>query len=309
MKLDTLIQDAVMRTAPYPGFRELYRAAYGGALRLLVARLRSNGEIDAVDLRMTRPGHCFGSSDLDLRAQVAPLSAPAYFALSERLSDVLLRNRLWLKVFGLHLGTAEELEINRRLALQPRGREQWSRVLGEGQPAGEAPEDRNAYLWRAMHGYELISRELFTGRLNLHGSRLIYKKSVEIHEAAEERLTTRSMASLDFPASVLEAARDPALRGRVQRVSFADLSRAHALAMAEVSALCEQSCGETPIDAGADPDAGAPERHAGHARSGGRPVPLRNRGFLCVAERIDPERDSGGNSRVQLRVPNPLHRA
>jgi hypothetical protein len=252
MTLAKRVQHVVIRTAPYQPFRAAYALSYSLALRWLMRRLKREPEIQSVDLCKPRWRRCFGSSDLDLRAQTIPLSAPAYFALADRFSDVLLAERSWLRIFDLHLGTPAELELHRRLASQwyDRG-DQWSRQHGAGKPAPEAPESRNSYLGRITHDYGYICRDLFEQELDLGAVRLIYKKVMQIHQETEGRLTARSAAAA-LSSPILKTAAAVAFEGHVRPAGFDELARAQAFALSEVTSLCQQSRDE------AYPEEGAP---------------------------------------------------
>jgi len=244
MKLAKRVQDAVIRTAPYHPFRAVYSVSYGAALRWLMGRLKREPQIQSVDLRQPRGRRCFGSSDLDLRVQTLPLSAPAYFALAGRFSDVVLAEQLWLRIFDLHLGTPAELELHHRLASQwyDRG-DRWSRLHGAGEPAADAPGPRNAYLGRIMHDYGYICRDLFEGTLDLGAVRIIYRKVMQIHQETEGRLAARTATAA--PSSrILETAAAAALEGRVRPTGFDDLARAQAFALNEVTSVCRESSDE-----------------------------------------------------------------
>ncbi len=245
MKLARLVQDAAIRTAPYHPFRAVYAASYGAGLRWLMARLKRAPEIQTVDLCQPRWLPCFGSSDFDLRAQTVPLSAPDYFALSERFSDVLLAERTWLRIFDLHLCMPAEFELHSRLASSVDGRGRTNtRLHGAGEPPGDTREARNAYVGRIMFDYGYICRDLFEGALGLGSIRLVYKKMLQIHQEAEEHLPTwAARAAASSP--ILEVAAAAAFEGRVRPAGLEELARAHAFALAEVTALCRESQDET----------------------------------------------------------------
>jgi hypothetical protein len=245
MKPANRLQEVVIRTGRYQPFRTVYAMSYGVALRWLMGRLKREPEIQSVDLCQPRGRRCFGSSDLDLRVQTIPLSAPAYFALADRFSDILLAEQSWLRIFDLHLGTPAELELHRQLASQwyDRG-DRWSRLHGAGKPAADAPGPRNVYLGRIMHDYGYICRDLFERTLDLGAVRLIYKKVMQIHQDTEGQLTARS-ATAALSSPILETAAAAALEGRVRPAGFDDLARAQAFALNEITSLCRESRDET----------------------------------------------------------------
>jgi hypothetical protein len=79
-------------------------------------RLKRRRQIGAVELKIPVQGHYFGSSDLDLRAETAPLSSAAFFALGaargrvaqNRRSAALLRAGT---VFETGAGVGDRLEM------------------------------------------------------------------------------------------------------------------------------------------------------------------------------------------------------
>ncbi len=251
MTLAKLVQDTAIRTARYYPFRAVYAASYGAALRWLIGRLKHAPEIQSVDLRQPQWRPCFGSSDLDLRAQAVPLSAPDYFALADRFADVLLAQRPWLRIFDLHLCMPADSELHRRLAAQwyDRGY-RWSRLYGAGQPVSDAPESGNAYLGRITHDYGYICRDLFEGPLGLGATRLIYKKVMQIHQDAERHLPPGSLSADARSSPILEIAAGAARNGSLRPAGFDDLARAHGFALAELTAVCGQSQDETRAQEG-----------------------------------------------------------
>jgi hypothetical protein len=233
-------QRLMMRTSHLAPFRLAYAAAYGAALLLLVARIRSVPEISALDLRLPRWDHCFGSSDLDLRAETTKLPAQEFFALCDRLSDVLLPTQPWRKIFDLYIFPSREFELQKRLGDDcSQGR--WIRIRGRKQESGPTyPENRHAYLGRALGDCDFIGRELFESSLDLHHSRLIHKKARDIHDESLAQAT--KFANGTSPA-VLRAAPGPAVKGHPRNASFDELARAFACALQEASGLCETSRG------------------------------------------------------------------
>ena len=231
------LQELVIRTSPWPPFRWVYAGVYAVALAWLIARLRRVPEIRSLDLRPPRRGHCFGSSDLDLRAEVAPLSARAFFAFADRLADVLLPGGTWLRLFDLYAFPETEYELQNAIVAQSIGRERrWIRLLGDRRVMPQPPAaPADAALGRATYDYAALCQELFEGPLDLHRTRLVYGRVTRIHDERRARGDAVGDAS-DLAAEVLAAAR-PVGRGRVRRASFTALARAHAVALADVSAL------------------------------------------------------------------------
>ncbi len=290
--MNTRLQDFVIRTSPWPPFRWAYAAVYGAALLWLVARLRAVPEIRSLELRPPRRGHCFGSSDLDLRAETAPLTAADFFALADRLAHLLLPGGTWLRIFDVYAFPEAEYELQSTLASQSSVRDRrWIRLLGrrprtaarnEGHGVernGEDGEERaaepareraaarggdpaDAHLGRATYDYASLCQDVLEGPLDLHHTRLAYGRVLRIdaelaaRDAAGEgdRRETPAVVARETPAGVshelareiLAAARAPVLRGRVRLASFEALARAHALALAETTALARLALERAP---------------------------------------------------------------
>jgi len=250
MKFLEFSQRVMMRTSHLAPFWAAYAAAYGAALFWLVARIRKVPEISTLDLRLARHGHCFGSSDLDLRAETVPLSAPEFFKLCDRLSDVLLPSKPWRKIFDLYVFPRGEFELQRRLEdFGSKGR--WIRLCGPKTAANLTyPEIRSAYLGKVAYDYDFIGRELFESSLDIHHTRLIYKKTMEIHQEVLARPHRTDNFTSEISAQVLEAAHGPAVKGRASNASFDALAHAYAFALAETSSLCEESSSECAAERG-----------------------------------------------------------
>jgi len=245
MKFSKITQEAVMRTSHVPPLWGAYAAVYGAALLWLLMRLRRAPEICALDLRLPRASHCFGSSDLDLLAQTVTLSAPEFFALCNRLSGVLLRSKPWFKLFDLYLFSSSEFELQKRLGAQSfDSKERWIRLLGPKPNAGQrGPEPDNAYLGRALYNYESICQGLFEGEIDIHHARLIYNRVMRIQQEVRFQTHGGGIARAGISDQVPGPKGRQALRGRVCRASFEELAHAHAFALADVSALCATSMG------------------------------------------------------------------
>ena len=238
--MNTRLQDFVIRTSPWPPFRWAYAGVYGAALLWLVARLRAVPEIRSLELRPPRRGHCFGSSDLDLRAETAPLAAADFFALADRLAHLLLPGGTWLRIFDVYAFPEAEYELQSTLASQSSVRDRrWIRLLGrrprtaarnEGHGVernGEDGEERaaepareraaarggdpaDAHLGRATYDYAALCQDVLEGPLDLHHTRLAYGRVLRIdaelaaRDAAGEgdRRETPAVVARETPAGV-----------------------------------------------------------------------------------------------------------
>jgi hypothetical protein len=234
------LREWIIRTSPWPPLRWLYAAAYGVALAWLVIRLRRVREIRSLDLRLPTSSHCFGSSDLDLRAEGVPLRVPEFFALAERLADVLLPPEPnWRRIFDFYLFPAGEYELHGRLRPPAtRSDRRWIRLIGR-HPLPEAPsrEPQEACLGRALCECSWIGLYLFETELDLHRTRILYSRVLRVDAELRGRRGDRGQVRPDLIRAVLDTAEQQALRGRVRRTSFDALARAHALALAETTEL------------------------------------------------------------------------
>ena len=234
------LREWIIRTSPWPPLRWLYAAAYGVALAWLVIRLRRVREIRSLDLRLPTSSHCFGSSDLDLRAEGVALRVPEFFALAEQLADVLLPpDGSWRRIFDFYLFPAGEYELHGRLRppAKPSDR-RWIRLIGR-HPLPEAPsrEPQDACLGRALFDYSWVGLYLFETELDLHRTRFLYSRVLRVDAGLRGRRRDRGNVRPDLARAVLDAAEEQALRGRVRPTSFDALARAHALALAETTEL------------------------------------------------------------------------
>src|ERR1700683_958555 len=250
MKLPEFTQRLMMRTSHLAPFWAAYATAYSVALFWLIVRIRKVPEITALDLRLPLRSHCFGSSDLDLRAETVQLPAAEFFALCDRLSDVLLPSKPWRKIFDLYVFPSCEFELQKRLEhVGSEGR--WIRLRGPKPAADPAyPENRHARLGKAISDYDFIGRKLLEDSLDIHSTRLIYKKTMEIHREFSARPHRSADLPGGFSAQVLEAAHGPSVKGRARKASFDELAHAYAFATAEVSTLCDESSMECIPDRG-----------------------------------------------------------
>ena len=232
------LQALVIRTSSWPVFRWAYAVLYAVGLLWLVARLRRVPEILSLELRPPRRGHCFGSSDLDLRALTVPLGAREFFALADRLADVLLPGGTWLRIFDVYAFPEPEYALQAMIVAQSTVRERrWIQLLGRRPPEPETVENADAFLGRATYDYASMCQELFEGPLDLHHVRLLYSRIFRIDGELRRRSPDAADAQAALARDVLAAAHGPAVRGRVRATSFEALARAHALALSHTTAL------------------------------------------------------------------------
>ncbi|HYA35924.1 MAG TPA: hypothetical protein VEF03_09895 [Candidatus Binataceae bacterium] len=166
-------------------------------------------------------------------------TAEEFFAVADRLANILLAENAWLRVVDLHLFPSCELKLQRRLQSQSFNEDpRWYCLFGTPTAIATnsvAPSDE--FLGRAAYDYAFICKELFQGTLDLHATRLLYTKAGRIHRTLGTILPWSPDLSSDF-REVLQAARESE-RGRPRKASFPELARAHALALKELSMACE----------------------------------------------------------------------
>jgi hypothetical protein len=243
---DRRLRDLVIRTSPYPPFRWAYASVYAGVLSWVVLRLKLSRQIRAVELKIPARGHCFGSSDLDLRAETAPLSTAAFFALCDSLAPFLLPAGSWRRIVDLCLFSEPELRLKR--ALEPENFLPARRlhILGPKPPPPAASHAPGEPYGRVMHNFTALCQEVFQGPLDPHHRRIAFRQILKIDD--EVQACPAALAKID-PAERGEGvriARDSAWRGRTS-ASLEDVMSAFLLAQDEAAALCGLA-GNRPLD-------------------------------------------------------------
>jgi hypothetical protein len=207
MTFTSRVQSVVIRTSPYWPFRWLYGAAYAAILLWLIIRLRKIPTVSYLELRAPRKDHHFGSSDLDVRAVTKPLSGPEFFALAERLSNVLRPSRRWMRILDFYVFGPGEAELQRRLGPISFGNSRWIRLFGRNsfEPPAPIPQQRwaNADICRAMYEYGYILQVLFQDSFDLHSTRNLYRRVARID--GHPQSAVRSGALRPLRTSDLEA--------------------------------------------------------------------------------------------------------
>jgi hypothetical protein len=191
MNLTKRIQRAVIRTSPYAPFRWAYWMVYGAMLFRLTMRLRRMPEIHLLELRAPRKGHRFGSSDLDVRAETSPLRGEEFFALSDRLADVLLPSKRLKRILDFYLFGSGEALLQRRLGSITFNDTRWIRLLGpkpgknssvKAVPAQAAQPIESTQLSRAIYEYGCLSQELFEAAPSPHSTWTLYRRMTRIDD-------------------------------------------------------------------------------------------------------------------------------
>jgi hypothetical protein len=254
MSIAKSVQHAMMRSTRYAPLRWIYAAGYGAVLLWLMVRLRRIPGIQSLELRTPRKDHCFGSSDLDLRAQTAPLSAAEYFSLADRLADVLLPTRLWLKILDFYIFAPREMELQRILESMSFDREpRWIRLIGPKAIVNGAPrEPEQAGLCRAMYEYGSLSQELFEGALDIHSTRLVFRRFTRIDNELRSGAHAVALGSEQDRVKALNIAETATLNGRMREVQLSDLEHIYALALRECDSLSEPRAARVEVESGFD---------------------------------------------------------
>jgi len=235
------IQRLVMRTSSYSLFRWAYTTFYAGILLCVLARLRRFREIHAIELKIRSENFCFGSSDLDLWGLIAPLRAPSFLALSDRLAGLLVPSRGWRRIIDLYLLSDVEGELKRQFEPVSLRR---LRIMGPSANSKiERPNWADEQLARAMYGFITLSEKLFRGSLQLdHQSiRVICSTLLKIDMEIQDHRQPLSQIDPGMREAIISMASSWA-RGRpAHDRQVEDALRVLALAQDEVTALSTTS--------------------------------------------------------------------
>ena len=255
MNLTTHIQRAVIKSSPYRPFRWIYGAVYGAMLLWLMIRVRRIPEIKYLELRAPRTDHRFGSSDLDLRAETTQLSASEFFALSNRLADLLRPSNRWMRILDFYIFGPAEAQLQRRLGPISFGDSRWIRLLGRSKSTKESaqefaaqPPRQNAIMCRAMYEYGCLSQELFEGSPSIHATRTLYRRLTRIGDVDGFGAGPRAVNSEheQLRERISRQADRIAQGGPLPELEPSDLEELYALALYEVDLISETS--ECPGD-------------------------------------------------------------
>ena len=199
------VQEFVIRTSAYPPLRWAYGAAYGAVLAGSLVRLKLAVEVQLVELKLPTDRFCFGSSDLDVWAQVAPRSLPAFFALCERLASMLDSSGTWSRIVDLYVLSGSEAELKRQLESQSLS-SRWVRIIGPKAVVPRAPgQPVRSRLGRAMYRFAGICQEVLCSPLEAHHLRILSKHMLEIDD--ESRALEKPRARADGAPQALSLAR------------------------------------------------------------------------------------------------------
>ena len=216
----------------------MYGAAYGAMLLWLMIRVRRIPEIRYLELRAPRKGHRFGSSDLDVRAETTRLGTAEFFALADRLADVLQPASQWKRILDFYIFGPAEAQLQRRLGPISFGESRWIRLVGpKAVPDSQeraAPPPVNAVLCRAMYEYGCLSHELFEGSPKIHFTWTLYRRITRIDDGFVSKRGILDSESTLLRDRVKIAGRSPRARRSYSRGGASDLEEIFALALAEV---------------------------------------------------------------------------
>jgi len=237
MKPRRRIQRLVMRTSSYSVFRWVYTAFYAGILLGVLARLKRVPEIHAVELKMPGKDFCFGSSDLDLWGLIAPLSAPRFLTLCDRLAGLLLPSAGWKRIIDLYLLSDSEAELKRRFDPLSLGSRRL-RIMGpRANSQVERPRWPGEQLARAMYKFMTMSEELFHGSLDFQSMRVICSGLLKIDKEIQDHHELLCQIDSGVREPIISMASRLAAGRPVHDGQAADALRVLALAQDEVTAL------------------------------------------------------------------------
>ncbi len=191
-----------------------------------------------LELRQPRQGHCFGSSDLDLRALTSRLNATEYFALCDRFADVLRPRKRWMKILDFHLVGPVEMELQQYLGPISFGASRWIRLFGR-HSVPPAPPRPNFSLCTAMYEYGYICQELIERTFDLHSTRSLYRRMTRVDDHFRA-----SSGSLDEPGEslrreVMSVAQSVTVKGHLRVAGPEELESVFALAVRELDSMAQ----------------------------------------------------------------------
>ena len=212
----------------------------------LTMRLRRMPEIRVLELRAPGKGHRFGSSDLDVRAETRPLRGAEFFALSDRLADVLLPSKRFKRILDFYLFGFGEALLQRRLGSIAFSEARWIRLLGpkpdtnfsNKAPPTQAVQPIEAMqLSRAIYEYGCLSQELFEAAPSPHSTWTLYRRMTRIDD-----YLTSMRGTLDFECQPLrDRIRSQANRitrgGALREVTPTEREELFAVALSEVDSI------------------------------------------------------------------------
>ena len=240
MAFSDRLQRFVIRTSPYPPFRWIYALAYAAILGWLVIQIRLISQIKRLELRAPSPGHRFGISDLDVRAETEHLTTEQYFRLSERLSHFLRPSRQWRKILDFYLFEPQEWELQRRLGPISFGSAQVTRLLGSKRGAAESiiyPQAPNASLCRSMYEYGSLLQQLLEEDLTLPAAWAALRRFKRIDNTFAAKRLELSSEDLELREDFIERTDHLLAGGPLREMQDADIERLFCVVLAEADAL------------------------------------------------------------------------
>ena len=242
MTLADRIQRAMIRTSPYPPVRWIYAAAYGAILLWLMMRARAIPEIRRLQWRAPHRGHRFGVSDLDVRAETTRLCTTQFFALCDRLADVLRPSSRAMKVLDFYLFGPDEAQLQQRLGPISFGDSRLIRLLGpKTQPASEVQQlsrvPENAMLCRAMYEYSSLLQEVFAEDPSLHFTWKIFRRFKRIDQGFASRGGALDSESAPIRERMRERADRIVAGGAIRELEPSELEELLAVMLGELDAI------------------------------------------------------------------------
>jgi hypothetical protein len=248
------VRRAMIRTSPYPPLRWIYAAGYGAILLRLMMRVRKIPEIRRLQWRAPNKGHRFGVSDLDVRAETTRLNTAQFFALCDRLADVIRPSSTATRILDFYLFGPDEAQLQRRLGPVSFGESRLIRLLGpKAAPADwqlPAHPPENAPLCRAMYEYGSFLQEVFGETPSLHSTWKMFRRFKRIDDAFAARGGALDFESAQLRDTMKARAERIAAGGVIRELQAADKENLYAAMLAEVDSIAQPfSC---PGDAARD---------------------------------------------------------
>jgi hypothetical protein len=244
MALSDRLQRFVMRTSPYQPFRWIYAIVYGAMLGWLMIQVRREPQIKRLEWRTPSPGHRYGISDLDVRAETARLNTEQYFRLCARLSGFLRPRSHWRRILDFYVFGPDEWQLQRCLGPTSFGSSRMVRLLGSKRSAVESTPDPpapNALLCRAMYEYENLLELLFEEALTIPFTWTVFRRFKRIDNAYAAKRLKVSNEDLRMREDLISRAVSIAAGAPLNQMQDSDIEQLFCIALAEADALCEDA--------------------------------------------------------------------
>ncbi len=216
---------------------------YGAMLFWLTMRLRRMPEIRMLELRAPGKGHRFGSSDLDVRAETSPLRGAEFFALSDRLADVLLPSKRFKRILDFYLFGSAEALVQRRLGSIAFSEARWIRLLGPTNSSNKAAPTQavqpieGTQMSRAIYEYGYLSQELFEAVPSPHSTWALYRRMTRIDDYLTSMRGTLDFECQPFCDRIRSQANRLTRGGALREVTPTEREELFAVALSEVDSI------------------------------------------------------------------------